>query len=64
MKHQYFGDIHDFKKYTLLNWFMEKCNGRLLVAWYLTNDDDSGDGKKLDYLKEIEKEEKEFIKNR
>jgi len=43
---------------------MEKCNGRLLVAWYLTNDDDSGDGKKLDYLKEIEKEEKEFIKNR
>jgi len=29
MKNQYFGDIHDFKKYTLLKWFMEGCDDRL-----------------------------------
>ena len=54
MKHQYFGDIHDFKKYTLLNWFINECDKRLLIAWYLTNNDDSDDGKKLEYLKENE----------
>jgi len=65
MKNQYFGDIHDFKKYTLLNWFMKGCNDKLMVAWYLTNDDDSSDGGKKKYLEEkIDKENKEFEKNK
>ncbi|GAB6073611.1 hypothetical protein [Nautilia lithotrophica] len=62
MKNQYFGDIHDFKKYTLLNWFMENGNDKLLVAWYLTNDDKKiKDGNKRKYL---EKENIEFEKNK
>ena len=64
MKNQYFGDIHDFKKYTLLDWFMKGCNDKLMVAWYLTNDDGSSDGGKKKYLEEkIDKENKEFEKN-
>ena len=61
MKNQYFGDIHDFKKYTLLKWFMEGCDDKLLVAWYLTNDDGKiKDGNKREYL---EKMYEEFKKN-
>jgi len=61
MKNQYFGDIHDFKKYTMLKWFMENCDEKLLIAWYLTKDDEiKKDGNKREYLK---KEDKEFTKN-
>ena len=57
MKNQYFGDIHDFKKYTLLKWFMEGCDDKLLVAWYLTNDDGKiKDGNKREYLEKMYEE--------
>lgn len=60
MKNQYFGDIHDFKKYTLLKWFMEGCDDKLLVAWYLTSDDEEiKDGNKRQYL---EKKYEKFSK--
>ena len=50
MKNQYFGDINDYRKYGLLR-AIARCSGlRLLVAWMLTPDDGSTDGKFVSYL--------------
>lgn len=50
MKNQYFGDINDYRKYGLLRAIV-RCSGlRLLVAWMLTPDDGSTDGKFVSYL--------------
>jgi len=58
MKNQYFGDIHDFQKYTLLKWFMQGCEKKLMIAWYLTDNDEKElkksqqkDGEKRNYAK-------------
>ena len=53
MKNQYFGDIGDFGKYGLLRYFA--ITGISIgVNWYLTQDDETGDGKMKDYLAEKE----------
>lgn len=51
MKNQYFGDIHDYRKYGLLRALQASGGGSLLVAWMLTPDDGGSDGGLRDYLK-------------
>lgn len=50
MKDQYFGDINDYRKYGLLRAIIRSSRLRLLVAWMLTPDDGSTDGKFVSYL--------------
>ncbi|TVQ95663.1 MAG: hypothetical protein EA399_17320 [Desulfovibrionales bacterium] len=50
MKNQYFGDINDYRKYGLLRAIAQCSRLRLLVAWMLTPDDGSTDGKFISYL--------------
>ncbi len=50
MKNQYFGDINDYRKYGLLRSLIHATGLRLLVAWMLTPDDGSTDGKFTSYL--------------
>lgn len=55
MKNQYFGDINDYKKYGLLRSIASASNIKILVAWMLTEDDGSTDGKFIEYLSEESK---------
>ncbi len=55
MKDQYYGDINDYRKYGLLRAIVRSCGIRLFVAWMLTPDDGSADGKFTAYLKETGK---------
>lgn len=50
MKDQYFGDINDYRKYGLLRAINDASALRTLVAWMLTPNDGSTDGKFTDYL--------------
>jgi hypothetical protein len=50
MKDQYFGDINDYRKYGLLRAIIRASGFRVLVAWMLTPDDGSTDGKFISYL--------------
>ena len=50
MKDQYFGDINDYRKYGLLRAIGRASEFRMLVAWMLTSDDGSTDGKFISYL--------------
>ena len=51
MKNQYVGDIGDYGKYGLLR-FLAKHGICIGVNWYLTENDESTDGKFTDYLKD------------
>lgn len=55
MKNQYFGDINDYKKYGLLRSIISATDLETFVAWMLTPDDGSTDGKFIEYLKQPEK---------
>jgi hypothetical protein len=50
MKHQYFGDVNDYRKYGLLRVLQRVSGLRLGVCWMLTPDDGRADGKFIDYL--------------
>ena len=50
MKNQYFGDINDYRKYGLIRSIINAGKFRILVAWMLTPDDGSTDGKFTEYL--------------
>ncbi len=50
MKDQYFGDINDYRKYGLLRAIIRASGFGILVAWMLTPDDGSTDGKFISYL--------------
>jgi hypothetical protein len=52
MKHQYFGDINDFRKYGLLRILTAKGVKRLGICWMLTEDDNRTDGNFTRYLSE------------
>jgi len=54
MKDQYFGDISDYRKYGLLRSINHATNLHFLIAWLLTPDDGSSDGKFTSYLSEEE----------
>ncbi len=55
MKHQYFGDINDFRKYGLLRCIAEVLGEGLGVLWLLTPDDGRTDGEFRRYLQEPKK---------
>lgn len=55
MKNQYFGDINDYRKYGLLRSVLKGNGLRAIVAWMLTPDDDSSDGKFTSYLQSPER---------
>ena len=50
MKHQYFGDISDYKKYGVLRAVTNNGKLKLLVCWMLTPSDLRTDGNNNDYL--------------
>jgi hypothetical protein len=50
MKHQYFGDVNDYRKYGLLRRLATEGGLQLGISWMLTPDDDSRHGGKVDYL--------------
>lgn len=49
MKNQYIGDIGDYGKYSMLR-YLEKNGIKIGINWYLTENDDSNDGKFTTYL--------------
>ena len=49
MKHQYFGDINDYRKYGVLRTLVS-VGWRLGVCWMVTPDDAGADGRKIEYL--------------
>jgi len=55
MKHQYFGDINDFHKYTLLQHLCGNAEFGLGVCWLLTPNDRGNDGRRIGYLHAPEK---------
>lgn len=55
MKHQYVGDVSDFRKHALLRALAQGGKVRIGVSWMLTRDDDRPDGRKLAYLDEPER---------
>jgi len=55
MKNQYFGDINDYKKYSLLRHLSGWGQLRTAVCWLLTHDDNGGDGNHIDYLTQPDK---------
>ena len=50
MKHQYVGDVNDFRKYALLRYLSRAFP--IGVCWMLTSDDTRSDGNKTSYLGE------------
>lgn len=55
MKHQYVGDINDYRKYALLRALSAGGANRIGVCWMLTPDDAGADGGKLAYLRQPER---------
>ena len=55
MKNQYFGDVNDYRKYGLLRCIFKAGDFKPLIAWMLTSDDRSADGKFITYLQKPEK---------
>src|SRR5689334_17138573 len=45
MKHQYFGDVNDYRKYGLLRSIQKEAGLRVAVCWMLTPNDGRSDGK-------------------
>jgi len=54
VKHQYFGDINDYRKYGLLRLLAREGGLRLGICWMLTPDDDRADGGRISYLADPE----------
>ena len=55
MKHQYVGDINDYRKYALLRALSAGGANRIGVCWMLTQPDGKTDGGKRGYLEKPEK---------
>jgi len=55
VKHQYVGDINDYRKYALLRALAAGGANRIGVCWMLTPDDGGTDGGKLAYLSQPER---------
>jgi hypothetical protein len=52
VKHQFVGDVSDYRKYALLRALSAGRANRIGVCWMLTPDDGSTDGNKLAYLQQ------------
>lgn len=55
MKDQYFGDINDYRKYGLLRSIIISGKFSSMIAWMLTPDDGTNDGKFISYLQQPNK---------
>jgi len=55
VKNQYFGDINDYKKYSLLRLISNYGQIETAVCWILTRDDDGSDGNRVKYLQQPDK---------
>jgi len=55
MKNQYFGDINDYKKYSLLRLLSGWGQIETVVCWVLTRDDNGSDGNRIKYLQQPDK---------
>lgn len=55
MKNQYYGDINDFKKYSLIRHLVGDGEMLTAVCWALTKNDERQDGSRINYLKEPSK---------
>jgi len=55
VKHQYVGDINDYRKYALLRALAQGGANRIGVCWMLTPDDGGNDGRGLSYLDKPER---------
>jgi len=55
MKNQYFGDINDYKKYSLLRLLSGQGQIETAVCWVLTRDDIGNDGNRVKYLQQPDK---------
>lgn len=55
MKHQYFGDINDYRKYGLLRLLAEGTKKRVGICWMQTPCDHSGQGGRIGYLEKPKK---------
>jgi len=55
VKNQYFGDINDYKKYSLLRLLSGQGQIKTAVCWVLTEDDDRTDGRRIRYLERPER---------
>jgi hypothetical protein len=53
MKHQYFGDINDYRKYGILR-TLAQSGIRSTICWMLTKDDGRSDGRHIGYLQKSE----------
>jgi hypothetical protein len=53
MKHQYFGDINDYRKYGILR-ILADSGLKTTVCWMLTKDDHRSDGRHIHYLHQPE----------
>ncbi len=54
MKNQYFGDINDYKKYSLLRLLSGHGQIKTAICWVLTEDDGRRDGSRIKYLEKPE----------
>lgn len=54
MKNQYFGDINDYKKYSLLRLLGGNGQIETVICWVLTGDDNGTDGRRIRYLEQPE----------
>ncbi|MCL7999968.1 hypothetical protein M8994_17165 [Brucella sp. 21LCYQ03] len=52
MKHQYVGDINDYRKYALLRALSAEGTNSIGICWMLTPEDGRPDGNKLSYLRQ------------
>lgn len=52
MKNKYFGDVNDYKKYGILRALTGNGEIETTVCWVLTEDDDTGDGRRIGYLQQ------------
>lgn len=52
MKNQYFGDLNDYQKYSLLRHLSGEGTLRGVVCWLLTEDDENNNGTKVKYLQQ------------
>jgi len=55
MKNQYFGDINDYKKYSLLRHLSSWGQMETTICWVLTRNDDGSDGNRVKYLEQPDK---------
>ncbi len=52
MKNQYFGDISDYRKYSLIKVLSGYGNLTTMICWMLTPNDSREDGHRINYLRE------------